>query len=427
MTISAFRFASQFNPQARLFFAVVFGMGFGIEGVYNVLLNLFMLRLGYGPEFIGLINATGLLAFALTSLPAGLLGAKVSATRLMKMGGGMALLGATLLPMAEALPTDWRQSWLVFQYVVMLAGFAFFFVNGAPYLMNSVKTEQKTQAFAIKSANLSLAAFAGSLVGGLMPEIIARTSDWTLADAAPFRITLHLVAIVLAVAVLLLLRIRPLAREVSPTSVASAARDPMPHRAGWTMSFLALVTILTLIRLFQVAGSATAIVYFNVYMDTRLLVSAGVIGSIAAIGRLIGVPLTLAVPRMARRWGHVNVVIAGSLVTALCLLPLALVEHWLAAAIGYIGISATMYIRYTAFTVYMLDLVPKVQQSIMSGSGEMAAGFAFALMALGGGIVLASFSFRDLFLLGAALSLIGTLTFWWHGRRTNRKRKLAPA
>lgn len=195
MTISAFRFASQFNPQARLFFAVVFGMGFGIEGVYNVLLNLFMLRLGYGPEFIGLINATGLLAFALTSLPAGLLGAKVSATRLMKMGGGMALLGATLLPMAEALPTDWRQSWLVFHYVVMLAGFAFFFVNGAPYLMNSVKTEQKTQAFAIKSANLSLAAFAGSLVGGLMPEIIARTSDWTLADAAPFRLTLHLVAI----------------------------------------------------------------------------------------------------------------------------------------------------------------------------------------------------------------------------------------
>lgn len=193
------------------------------------------------------------------------------------------------------------------------------------------------------------------------------------------------------------------------------------------MSFLALVTILTLIRLFQVAGSATAIVYFNVYMDTRLLVSAGVIGSIAAFGRLIGVPLTLAVPRMARRWGHVNVVIAGSLVTALCLLPLALVEHWLAAAIGFIGISATMYIRYTAFTVYMLDLVPKVQQSIMSGSGEMAAGFAFALMALGGGIVLASFSFRDLFLLGAALSLIGTLTFWWHGRRTNRKRKLAPA
>jgi predicted MFS family arabinose efflux permease len=129
---------------------------------------------------------------------------------------------------------------------------------------------------------------------------------------------------------------------------------------------------------------------------------------------------------MVRRWGNVKVVIWVSIVTAIFLLPLALVEHWLAAAIGFIGISATMYIRYTAFVVYMLDLVPKVQQSIMSGSGEMAAGFGFALMALGGGIVLTQTSFRDFFLLGAALSLIGTLTFWWHGRKSKPKRKLAP-
>ena len=427
MTVSAFRFTRQYDPQARLFFAVVFGMGFGIEGVYNVLLNLFLLRLGYGTEFIGLINAAGLLAFALTSLPAGLLGARISATRLMKMGGVMALLGAIMLPLAEALPAAWRQSWLLSHYVLMLAGFAFFFVNGAPYLMNSVKTGQKTQAFAIKSAALSLAAFAGSLVGGLMPEIIAGASDWTLADTTPFRLTLHLVAIVLALALLLLLQIRPLAPATDALRDTGAQQANPADRAHWTSSFIALVVVMTLIRLFQVAGSATAIVYFNVYMDTRLLVSTGLIGAIAAFGRLIGVPLTLAVPRMVRRWGNVNVVIGVSFATALCLLPLALVEHPLAAAIGFIGISSTMYIRYTAFVVYMLDLVPKVQQSIMSGTGEMAAGFGFATMALGGGIILSFFGFRDLFLLGAALSLIGTLAFWWHGRTAKPQRELLPA
>lgn len=426
MIKSALNFFREINPQARLFFAVVFGMGFAIDGVYTVLLNLYLLRLGYGTELIGLVNAAGLLAFALTSLPAGILGSQFSVTRLMKSGALMALVGAILLPMVESLPAEWRQFWLVFNYVLMLAGFAFFFVNGAPYLMNRVETQQKTQAFALKSAHLSLAAFAGSLVGGLLPEWIVGVSDWTLAHPAPFRLTLHLVAVVLGAACLLMLRIRPLAQTPDAVRQGEPSSNTQPDRAHWTMSFLVLVAVMTLIRLFQVAGSATAIVYFNVYMDTRLQVSAGVIGGIAAIGRLIGVPLILAVPLMVRRWGDIKVIIWGSAVTALCLLPLALVEHWLAAAIGFIGISATMYVRYTAFVVYILDQVPKVQQSIMAGTGEMAAGFAFALMAMGGGIVLTLFSFRDLFLLGAALSLVGTLTFWWHDRKAKPKRKLAP-
>jgi MFS family permease len=48
-----------------LFAFTIFG------GIYTVLLNLYLLRLGYGPEFIGLVNAVGLLALALFFLPAG--------------------------------------------------------------------------------------------------------------------------------------------------------------------------------------------------------------------------------------------------------------------------------------------------------------------------------------------------------------------
>ena len=41
----------------------------------------------------------------------------------------------------------------------------------------------------------------------------------------------------------------------------------------------------------------------------------------------------------------------------------------------------------------------------MAGTGEMAAGLSFAVMALGGGIILSLFAFRDLFLLGALVSV----------------------
>ena len=47
-----------------------------------------MLRLGYGTEFIGLVNAAGLLTFAFVSLPAGILGSRLSNSLLMKIGAG---------------------------------------------------------------------------------------------------------------------------------------------------------------------------------------------------------------------------------------------------------------------------------------------------------------------------------------------------
>ena len=417
-----------FNPQARRFFVVMVCLAFVVDGVYTVLLNLYLLRLGYGTEFIGLVNAVALLTFAFTSLPAGLLGSRVSNTWLMKCGAALCLVGGVLLPMVEWLPPGWREGWLVINYALMLGGFSLFFVNGATYLINVVDTAYKHSAFALKTASWLLAGFAGSLIGGILPGLIVGMQNLTLEDPAPYRLTLTIAAAMIALGVLLIQRIQPLPhpgnRKAQSLSGTSASEDS--DRMDWTTPLIVLIGMMTLIRLFQVAGTATVLVYFNVYMDRQLAVSTAMIGGIIAIGKLTGVPTALLTPWLVRRWGNVNVVIWATLLSALFLLPLALVEHWTVAALGFIGSLAVMSIRYTAFIVYILDLVPRVQQSVMAGSGEMAAGLSFACMALGGGIILSLFAFRDLFLLGALCSFMGTLMFWQHTRRAKPKRKLAP-
>lgn len=415
-----------FNPQARLFFIVLVGMCFVVDGVYTVLLNLYMLRLGYGTEFIGLVNAVGLLTFACVSLPAGILGSRLSTTLLMKAGAAISVFGALLLPQAELLPPGLREGWLVILYALMLAGFSLFFVNGAPYLLNVVDTAYKHRAFALKTAGWSLAGFAGSLLGGILPGGIAALLATTLADPAPYRLTLTLAGGVMALAALCLLRVRPLPREPEPLAKDSPAVPPRGRLSLASPVFL-VIGIMTFIRLFQVAGTATVMVYFNVYMDQHLAVSTAMIGAIAAVGRLTGVPTALLTPALIDRWGIVKVILWSSLLTGLCLLPIALVEHWLAAAIGFIGTLALTSVRYASFVVYILDLAPRAQQSIMAGSGEMAAGLSFAIMALGGGLLLSLFAFRDLFLLGTLFSLVGTLTFALYLLASKRKRKLKPA
>jgi MFS family permease len=428
MTKRLLNIIQQYNRQARLFLLVIAALGFAIDGVYTVLMNLYLLRLGYGTEFIGLLNAVALITFALTSFPAGVLGSRWSNILMLKVGVGFILLGGGLLPLAEFTPLGWQDSWLIVTYALMLSGFSLFFVNGAPFLMNIVDTDKQNNAFAIQTALLSLAAFVGSLLGGMLPEfIITLLQDLTLADPAPYRMTLMVVTVVISGAFLMILMINePSEQTPLDNSGGAESIDDTPSAVvQWAMPTVMLIGIMTLIRLFQVAGTATVIVYFNVYMDTQLATSTSVIGAIAAIGRLLGVPTALIVPALIRRWGKGNVVIWGSLATAVCLLPLALVEHWLAAAIGYIGVLAMTSIRFPAFIVYILELVPKVQQSVMVGSGEMAAGFSFSMMALGGGIILSLFTFRDLFLVGAGLTVLGTFVFWLHFRTSKVKQESA--
>lgn len=428
MTILTRPFSSlrQFNQQARLFFLVIVGLGFAIDGVYTVLMNLYLLRLDYGTDFIGLVNAVGLLSFALASLPAGLMGSRWSNTRMLKVGVGLVCVGGILFPLAESVPLALRDAWIVLTYAMMLAGFSFFFVNGEPFLINTVNSQRRNNAFAVKTAMLSLAGFLGSLIGGAVPELIAGLTDLTLDNPAPYRMTLTIVSFVVVGTLFIVQWVKAppddIEEEISIVTESEKVKlTPVPE---WTWTVIILIAVMTLVRLFQVAGLATAIVYFNVYMDTQLNISTGIIGSIAAVARLLGVPTALIVPRLIERWGKVNVIIWGSMAMATCLLPMALIEHWIAAAIGFIGVLSMTSIRYTAFVVYILELVPKVQQSVMAGSGEMAGGLSFSMMALGGGIILSLFTFRDLFLVGAGLTSLGTFIFWLHWRTSDKKRKV---
>ena len=57
-------------PQALAFVFAAGVVSVSIFGMYLVLLNLYLLRLGYGPEFIGLVQGTGIFAIVALSMPA---------------------------------------------------------------------------------------------------------------------------------------------------------------------------------------------------------------------------------------------------------------------------------------------------------------------------------------------------------------------
>ncbi len=94
-----------FSPDAirHLINAGLFGLTLD-GGINAVIFNLYVLRLGFGPEFVGLVSSVGMLTFALCSLPSGRLGARIGLRRTMLIGASITCAASVLVLLAALLP-----------------------------------------------------------------------------------------------------------------------------------------------------------------------------------------------------------------------------------------------------------------------------------------------------------------------------------
>jgi predicted MFS family arabinose efflux permease len=175
---------------------------------------------------------------------------------------------------------------------------------------------------------------------------------------------------------------------------------------------VALIAVLSLVGLLSVTGEGTARTFFNVYLDTGLSVSTSRIGTLSAVAQLLALPAALAMPLLSNRFGRQRTLLSTYAARALCLLPLALVPHWLAAGGGFIGLMVIAGLNRPAFIAFHQESVRPRWRTAISGATTTAVGLGFAAAAFGGGYLVTALGYRALFLTGAALSLAGTLVFW---------------
>jgi MFS family permease len=395
------------GPDVARYFVAISLVGFAVDGgVYSTLLNLFLDRMGYGPENIGLVNSVGALIFAFTSLPAGMLGERWGSRRIMLLGLGLLTVSATLLPLADALPAAARMPWLLVMITGLYLGLALYFVNTAPLLLGFIAADQRNQAYATQTALIALAAFLGSLTGGLLPPLIGSIIGVPLSEPAPYRYGLLVAGLAITPALLAITKTRPVIVRDTPVPAAGA---PVIATAA---SILGLLSLIALVRTLQVAGLAATATFFNLYLDTTLHVPTAQIGLLLALGRLAGVPAALGTAALSARFGNRGVVIGASLATAIGMLPITLIPHWAAAGLSLMAVFSLSSVRYAASMVYFLELVPPNRRATIAGVTEMAAGVCFTAMTFGGGYVIALLGYPTLFAIGAALTALSALVFW---------------
>lgn len=247
----------QFSRDVRLYLIASGLFGFVLfGGIYPLLYNLYLLRLGYNTQFVGLANATGAFCFALSCLPSGMLGGHWGSRFTMVVGICISVIGYGLLSQTELAPPILRDYFILATYSLGVMGIALFIVNGTPYLMAITRSSERAPVFAMQAALMPLSGFVGSLLGGILPSYIADILSVSLDHPTAYRYTLFLGALCLIPAVFALLATKEIQVERKQTIVSEAPALP-----------LALIVMTSLISVFHVAGEAAARTFFNVYMD----------------------------------------------------------------------------------------------------------------------------------------------------------------
>jgi MFS family permease len=228
MVANYLRALQLFSRNVRLYLITAALIGFtAFGGIYSVLLNLYLLRLGYGPEFVGLVNAAAWLGFAMFSLPAGALGARWGSRRAMIAGLSLALVGFGLLPVAEFLLVALQDPWLLATYMLGFLGLALYIVNGSPFLMAATSPEERNHVFAIQAELWPLAGFTGSLAGGLLPGLFEATLGGSLGHPEPFRYSLLIATPLLFLGILAIRATREVSVERVQETVPEASPAPI--------------------------------------------------------------------------------------------------------------------------------------------------------------------------------------------------------
>jgi MFS family permease len=377
-------------------------LGFTVfGGIYTVLLNLYLLRLGYGARFIGLVNGIGLLTTGVFSLPIGVLSERVGKRRMLIASMGLAAIGFVALPCAEWAPAALRSLWLLATCFVGKLGITVFAVNGSPFLIAATSERERSHAFSLSFMLVAVGGFLGSLVASFVPGVFAALFRTSLQDPAPYGYTL------MAAGALFFAGI-PLFAATRPSAQSSHQRVDQPRGKAP----VALIAVLSLVVLLLAVGESAASTFSNVYLDKGLSVATSRIGTLAALAQLLALPAALAMPLLADRIGTGKTALFGSVARALCLLPMAFFAHWLAVGGGYIGVTVLASFARPASIAFQQACVRPRWRTAMSGATGMASGLGFAAAALGGGYLVAAVGYRGLFLAGTAVSLVGVLVFW---------------
>ncbi|HZR00102.1 MAG TPA: MFS transporter [Chloroflexota bacterium] len=369
-------------------------LGIAVQGL---VLNLYLVALGYREDFIGLVTFVQTAAIGVGAFPASAISPRAGPRRTLAAAtlalglsfGAMAILGAEPpLLVASAL------SGLAMAHV---------FVPSAPFLMDNTEPEQRRAGFAANFAALSVASVIGNAIGGVLPGLVGGADP----GVGGYRAALLVGAALSLVGVAPLLAADDSRVPIVATPVAPTAGRAAPPSLRRDLVAMAAATSL-------LAGATGLVVaFFNVYLRDVVGASTATIGTVFAVASLSMAPASLGGPRAAKRCGPVLIIALTRLASVPLILALALVPPGIASSfLVYVGRAALVSVSQPLDNSFAMELVPPRLRARVAALRTVAWNGGWAVTTGLGGIAIVDVGYPAVFAAAAVLTLVSVGVHW---------------
>ena len=393
----------RFQTNARLYLLYSFASGLSL-GILRLLFNFYVLSLGHDRAFLGLLVALPPIVITLAAIPSGLLGHRIGYRKTL-IGGGVLMIGSLV-----GISFSAAAAGLVVFAACRGLSRTLLQVSSAPFMAENSEPTERTHLFSVQFATRMLASFFGLSLAGFLPSFFAGILAVGAEDPMAYRVSLWVGAALLVVALLPLLRMRPVETPVEsqprPT-LREMFRPPGP-----------------LIRLFlpQVIigfGAGALVPFLNVFLRTRFDLSDGVVGVLFAAQSVVMALATLVGPIVAERMRRIRAVVVVQVLSIPFLVLLGYAPVLSVSVIGFLARASLMNMANPLYTAFAMESVTPERRPTASALMQMSWQGTRGVSALVSGQLQESAGFSAIFPITigcylAASSLI--YTFFVRGR-----------
>lgn len=376
--LSLYRDFQRFPRAVRLFYAsdIFYGLS---TGIFNTLLNLHLLAVGYTPDHVGILQSAGALVIAMAAIPIGLIGDRWNRRHLYVAGSLLFGIPYLLAPWLSSFPL------LVAIYALGMLGHTLMMVNESPILAGEVGPELRASVFSFMMVNFFVWQTLGIQLSGWL-------ANWLPAGfRSPYEWPL-VISGMLGVAAGLFRTSIPFRRQ--------PAQGATRHfRLGRVVLMLAAVNML--------GGSFTALTtnFSNVILANRFAFRTEQIATVLTGAGILAWLGSLLAPGTSRQIGNMRgyalaVALQG---TAFMGMGLASSPAWFLPVYGIRSVLGS--VQSILFSAFAMDVTPETERATVNSIVMVGYNLGTALAAKAYGAALAANGY------GFSFSLAGVLAF----------------
>ncbi len=398
-----------FSHNARAYVAYYFLLSVHL-GIYGVIFNLYILRLGIKEDLLGLMLSIVFISTGIAAIPAALLCDRIGRKNTLLFS--ILVTSSALLLLYTITSLDW----LLALSAVYGIGTAFYTVAGSPFLMENSTPEERIHLFSVNSAMSQVAYIVGCMAGGVMPSVLSMAGV-DVASPDIYRYTLFVSLAVVALSAVPILHMREGGKRAGP-----AKRFAVLGTTVMSSKVQKLIVVNGLIGI----GAGMIVPFFNVYFHSLLSASTGQIGIIFSAGELAMIVGLMVIPLIVGRFGKVKTIALTELASIPFLIMLAFTTNIYVAAFAYIMRMTLMNMANPAINSFNMELVPDEQRATVSSLTSMSWYLCQSLSAYLSGIMMASSNYVLPFMVTCATYLCAALLYYVFFSGVERETAKAP-